>query len=106
MVIYAFLLGFSSPSRQKEWFKIWKIRDQPNHTNHIKEPQISYSLVVLEDSHLSYKRYKVKNYVSKAIQGTQGPVHTDTLFLYLSIYFLFFIFLSKKLKTKHKETNN
>ena len=27
MVIYAFLLGFFSPSRQKEWFKIWKIKD-------------------------------------------------------------------------------
>ena len=27
MVIYAFLLEFSSHSYQKEWFKIWKIRD-------------------------------------------------------------------------------
>ena len=39
MVIYAFLLGFSSPSHKKGWFKIWKIKDQPNHTNHINEPQ-------------------------------------------------------------------
>ena len=38
MVIYAILLGFSSPSLQKEWLKRWKIRGQPNHTNHIKEP--------------------------------------------------------------------
>ena len=78
MVIYAFLLRFSSPSRQKEWFKIWKIRDQPNHTNHINEPQSSHCLVVHEDAHLSYKRYKVKNFVSKAIQGTQVRVYTNT----------------------------
>ena len=39
MVIYAFLLGFFSLSRQKEWFNIWKIKYQPNHTNHINEPQ-------------------------------------------------------------------
>ena len=32
MIIHVFLLGFSSPFHQKEWFKIWKIRDQPNHT--------------------------------------------------------------------------
>ena len=37
MVIYAFHLGFSSHSHKKEWFKIWKIRDQPNHTNQIKQ---------------------------------------------------------------------
>ena len=60
MVIYVFFLGFSSSSRQKEWFKIWKIRDQPNHTNHIKEPQSSHCLVVHEDAHLSYMRFEVK----------------------------------------------
>ena len=36
MVIYIVLLKFSSLSSQKEWFKIWKIGDQPNHKNHIK----------------------------------------------------------------------
>ena len=59
MVIYDFLLEFSSSSDQKEWFKIWKIRDQSNQPNHIKEPQSSHCLVVHEDAHLSYKRYKV-----------------------------------------------
>ena len=53
MIIHVFLLGFFSPFHQKEWFKIWKIRDQPNHTNHIKGPQSSHYLVVHEDAHLS-----------------------------------------------------
>ena len=43
MVIYAFLLGFYSPFRQKEW----------NHTNHIKKPQNSHCLVVHENAYLS-----------------------------------------------------
>ena len=43
------------------------IKDQPNHTNQIKEPQSSHCLVVHQDDHISYKWYKVKNFVSKAI---------------------------------------
>ena len=67
MVIDAFLLGFFSHSHKKEWFKIWKIEDQQNHTNHIKEPQNSHCLVVHEDAQLNYKRHKVKNFVSISI---------------------------------------
>ena len=104
MVIYAFFLEFSSTSRRKEWSKIWKIRDQPNHTNYIKEPQSSHCLVVHEDIHLSYKRYKVKNFISKAIQNTQVPVYTDT-----HSFCIFQNFPLKKKKnlkqSKDKQTN-
>ena len=83
-------LGFSSLSRQKEWFKTWKIKDQPNHTNHMKESQSSHCLVVHEDAHLSYKSYKVKNFVSKAIQGTQVPIYTNTHYFCIFQNFSFF----------------
>ena len=87
MVIYAFLLGFFSPSLQKEWFKIWKIRDQPNHTNHIKEPQNSHCLVVHDDDHLSYKWYKVGKLCFKCHpRYTSTSIHKHTLF------FVFFLF--------------
>ena len=100
MIIYDFLLGFSSPSRQKEWFKIWRISDQPNHTYHIKELQSSHCLIMHEDAHL--KLYKVKNFVSKVIQGIRVPVYTNT-----QCFFIFEIFTSffypKKKKTWNKE---
>ena len=99
MVIYAFLLGFSSPSCQKEWFKIWKIRDQPNQPNHIKDPQSSHYIVVHENVHLSYKRYKVWKICFKGHpRYICTNIHKHTLFLY-------FFFLLKKLKTKQKQTN-
>ena len=105
MVIYVFFLGFSSHSRQKEWFKIWKIRDQPNHTNHIKEPQNSHCLVVHEDAHLSYKWYKVEKPCFNGHLGyTSTSIHKHTLFLYFFSPFFIFIFL-KKLKTKQKQIN-
>ena len=88
MVIYVFFLVFSSPSRQKEWFKIWKIRDQPNHKNHIKEPQNTHCLVVHEKAHLSYKRNKVKK---PCFNGhpryTSTNKHKHTLLLYFSDFF-------------------
>ena len=100
MVIYAFLLEFYNHSRQKEWFKIWKIRDQPNHTNHIQEPQSSHCLVVHKDAHLSYKWYKVKKLCFKGHpRYTSTNVHKHKLFLY------FFYLKKKKLKTKQKQTN-
>ena len=110
MVIYVFLLGFSSPSNQKEWFMIWKIKDQPNHTNHIKEPQSSHYLVVHEDAHLSYKWYKVEKFYFKGhSRYTSTSIHKYTLFLYFSKFSLFFgknkkqnKKKKKNLKTKHK----
>ena len=104
LVIYDFLLEFSSPSHQKEWFKIWKIKDQPNQPNHIKEPQSSHYLVVHEDTHLSYKRYKVgKLYFKGHPRYTSTNIHKHTLFLYFSNFSL--IYILKKLKTKQKQTN-
>ena len=83
MVIYAFFLGFYSPSRQREWFKIWKIRDQPNHTNHIKEPQSSHCLIAHEDAHLSYWWYKVEKLCFKGHPRYRSTnIHIHTLFLY------------------------
>ena len=95
------LVEFFSPSRQKEWFKIWKIKDQPNHTNHMKEPQSSHCLVVHEDSHLSYKRYKVRKFCFKSHpRYTSTNIHKHTLFLYFSIFLI-----KKKHKTRQKQTN-
>ena len=94
MVIYTFLLGFSSHSHQKEWFKIWKIRDQPNHTNHIQEPQSSHCLVVHEDAHLNYRRYKVeKLYFKRHPRYTSTSIHKLILFLYISDFSFFFLFM-------------
>ena len=104
MIIYVFLLGFFNHSCQKEWFKIWKIKDQPNHTNHMKEPRSSHCLVVHEDDHLSYKRYKVKNFVSMAIQGTQVPVYTNTHYFCIFQNFPFFL-IKENLKQSIKKTN-
>ena len=55
-----------------------------------------------EDAYLSYKRYKVQNFVSKAIQDTQVPIYTNTHYFCI---FLIFLFKKKKLKTKQKLTN-
>ena len=91
MVIYVFLLGVFSPSRQKDWFNIWKIKDQPNHTNHINEPQSSHFLVVHEDAHLSYKRYKVKKFCFKGHpRHISTSIYKHTLFLYFSKISLFY----------------
>ena len=101
-IIYDFLLGFSSPSRQKEWFKIWRISDQPNHTYHIKELQSSHCLIMHEDAHL--KLYKVKNFVSKAIQGIQVPIYTNTHYFCIFQNFPFFL-IKENLKQSIKKTN-
>ena len=103
MIIYDFLLGFSSPSRQKEWFKIWRISDQPNHTNHIKELQSSHCLIMHEDAHL--KLYKVKNFVSKAIQGIQVPVYTNTQCFFIFEIFTSFFYQKKKKNLKQRIKN-
>ena len=80
------------------------IKDEPNHTNHVKKLQSSHCLVVHENVHLSYKRYKVKNFVSKAIQGTQVPLYINLHYFYIFQNVPSFIFKKKKkkLKTKHK----
>ena len=46
----------------------------------------------------------LENFVSIAIQGTQVPMYTNTLFLYFSDFsnFLLFIFYEKKNETKLK----
>ena len=108
MVIYAFFLGFYSPSRQREWFKIWKIRDQPNHTNHIKEPQSSDCLVVHEDAHLSYKWYKVEKLCSKGHPRYRSTnIHIHTLFLYFLIFPLFiFLFSYYYIKNSLKQNKD
>ena len=104
IVIYAFLLGFSNPSHQKEWFKIWKIRDQPNHTNHIKKQQSSHCLVVHGDAHLSYKWYKVEKLCFKGHpRYTSTNIYkTYTIFI---LFFQFFFLESNKRSKKNAKIN-
>ena len=78
------------------------IKDEPNHTNHVKELQSSHCLVMHENVHLSYKGYKVKNFVSKAIQGTQVPLYINLHCFYIFQNVPPFILKKKKLKKKHK----
>ena len=71
------------------------VKDQPNH---IKEPQSSHYLVVHEDAHLSYKRYKVEKLCFKGhpkYTSTSIHTHTHTLFLYFSKFLLFFLIKKK-----------
>ena len=104
MVIYVFLLEFSSPSHQKEWFKIWKIRNPTNPTNHIKESQSSHCIVVHEDAYLSYKRYKVEKL---CLEGhpryTSTNIYKHTLLLY---YFLQKNNLKQNKRKKRKKQTN
>ena len=104
MVIYAFLLGFSSPSHKKGWFKIWKIKDQPNHINYIKESQISHCLVVHKDAHQSNKRYKVEKLCLKGHpRYTSTNIHKHTPFF---VFFKFFYFLWGKKNIKQSSKTN
>ena len=74
------------------------IKDQPNHTNHINEPQSSHCLVVHEDAHLSYKRYKVKKqYFCGYPRYTSTGIHKHTVFVLFRFFFL--------LKNKNKQMN-
>ena len=59
MVIYAFFLGFFSPSAKKSDNDVNDKRLTKLYKSHNK-PQSSYCLVVHEDAYLSYRRYKVK----------------------------------------------
>ena len=55
-----------------------------------------------KDTHLSYKRYNLENFVLMAIQGTQVPLYTKhILFLYFS-YFFHFFYYEKQNKAKMK----
>ena len=59
IVIYAFLLEFSSPSCQKEWlkYKEWKITW--SYSSQTQATKLT-CFVVHRDAHLSYKKYKIK----------------------------------------------
>ena len=82
------------------------IKDEPNHTNHINKLQSSYCLVVHENAHLSYKRYKVKKPCFNGhLRYTSTSIHKHTLFLYFlnspspSFFFIFKINIKQSIKT-------
>ena len=58
MFIYVFFLEFVSSSHQKSDKDMNDTRLTKSYKSH-NEPQSSHCLVVHEDAHLSYKRYKV-----------------------------------------------
>ena len=71
------------------------------------EPQSSYCIVVHEDAHLSYNRYKVK----KLCFNGHPKVHkyqytqTHTVFVFF-IFFPLLIFFKKLLKEKTKQNKH
>ena len=67
------------------------------------EPQSSHCLVVHEDAHLSYKRYKVKKLCFKghAKLHKYQYTHIHIVFVFSKI----FLFLLKKKKQTNKQTN-
>ena len=83
------------------------IKDQPNHTNQINEPQSSYCLVVHGDAHLSYKRYKVEKFCFKGHpRYTSTDIHkTHTISVFFKIFSFFFRLKNLKTKYKNKQTN-
>ena len=73
------------------------IKDQPNHTNHIKEPQSSHCLVVHEDAYLNYKRYKVAKFCFKSHPRVPKYQYTQTYTVFVFFKnFNFFIYLFLK----------
>ena len=105
MIIYAFLLGFFSPSHQKEWYKYeWK---KINQIIQITQRAINLTLISCAWRCSSrYKRYKVKKpYFIGNSRYTSTSIHKNTpffLFFYFSIFPLF-LNIEKKKKKKRKE---
>ena len=64
------------------------------------KPQSSHCLVVHEDAHLSYTRYKIEKLCFKGHpRYTSTNIHIHTLFLYF-LYFSFFFIKSNKQNTQ------
>ena len=68
------------------------------------EPQSSHYLVVHEDAHLSYKRYKIKKFYFNGHPKVHMYQYTQTHTVFVFIFF-FFIKGEKKNKTKQNKQN-
>ena len=103
MIIYTFLLRFSSLSHKKEWYK-YEISEtilivlitNTSHKAHLLSCALRCSSKLQEIQNL-------KNFISMAIQGTQVPIYTNTH--YFCIFFLFLFWKTNKVKTKQPNKN-
>ena len=102
IVIYAFLLGFSSPSHYKEWFKIWKIKDQPNHTNHINQ---ATKLTLLSCTWRSSSKLQVIQSWETLFQRPSKVHKYQYTQTHCFVYFWFSLFLFFFFKKKEEEKN-
>ena len=86
MVIYAFLLGFSSSSPKKRVIEDMNDKNLTKSYKSHNEPQSSHCLVVHKDAHLSYERYKVKKPYFNGHPKVHKYQYTlkNTMFLYFS----------------------
>ena len=105
MVIYAFLLGFSSPSYKKKVIRVLRTRDHlillitnKNHKTHLFSCAWRCSSKLQEIQNL-------ENFVLMAIQGTQVPMYTNTHCFCIFLIFLFLFWKTNKIKTEQPNKN-